>query len=147
MLWDYLRAVPVDEGAPPLTRGRPDTWGDASWPGDVNTGIITGYGAGQSELLWHVRQSAAVRRSFARIWGVEDAELITSFDGANIFRCLRPLPSVPPSWLCAAVAGPRAHGRLDRPERTTRKRVRLRGRRRSRDREAQSAPRGGLRSA
>ena len=146
MLWDYLRAVPVDEGAPPLTRGRPDTWGDASWPGDVNTGIITGYGAGQSELLWHVRQSAAVRRSFARIWGVEDAELITSFDGANIFRCLRPLPSVPRRG-CAQPWRDLARTGDWTGQRGSLASVRLRGRHRSRDREAQSAPRGGLRSA
>lgn len=46
-------------------------------------GIVKAAGAGQSELLWYLRTRPAVRLAFARVWGTD--ELLTSFDGFNIF--------------------------------------------------------------
>jgi hypothetical protein len=39
---------------------------------------------GQSEFQWHLRTLPNVKRAFASVWGTD--KLITSFDGANVFR-------------------------------------------------------------
>jgi len=87
LLWDWLEALGTG-----IRRGDPDTWGDDRWPPTIqsgpglSTGIIPYFGIGQSRAMWRVRANASVRRAFARIYGVEEGDLISSFDGASLFR-------------------------------------------------------------
>ena len=62
------------------------TWG-RDFIAHPATGIIAGFGFGQSRFCWSLRCLPAVRTSFEAIWGTSD--LITSFDGGNAFR---PMP-------------------------------------------------------
>ena len=49
-------------------------------------GIILQFGIGQSDFMWYVRTIPQVRKLFARLWGVEEADLIVDFGGPVIFR-------------------------------------------------------------
>jgi len=68
----------------------PKTWcslpkgAQLGWPAESGTGIISSRGIGQSALLWHIRGLPRLRRAFSLVFGTE--ELITSFDGASVFR-------------------------------------------------------------
>ena len=64
------------------------TWTDAEYErvGSIHNGILNGEGIGNSELAWGVRVLPRVRATFARVWRVEPSALISSFDGANVFR-------------------------------------------------------------
>jgi ectoine hydroxylase-related dioxygenase (phytanoyl-CoA dioxygenase family) len=79
-LWAFMREVAG------WRQGRPSTWTDESimHMGLPTKGLVNGRGAGQSDLSWLVRTRPRVRKAFEKIWGTE--ELITSFDGLNIFR-------------------------------------------------------------
>jgi hypothetical protein len=81
-LWEFL-----ETNFPGWKRGHPDTWESNTVPGRVwgaDKGIIFGAGIGQSEFLWRLRTLKGVKETFAKVWG--DDDVITSFDGANIFR-------------------------------------------------------------
>lgn len=81
-LWQFLEKHFVG-----WKRQCPDTWDAKDVPGNIwgpDKGIIYGGGIGQSEFLWRIRTLKGVQEAFAKVWGDED--LITSFDGANIFR-------------------------------------------------------------
>lgn len=69
-----------------FVRDDPTTWNDANFElvGCTGTGIIDGAGIGQSDFLWQFRLLPNVRKAFAAIWATND--LLTSFDGANVFR-------------------------------------------------------------
>ena len=49
-------------------------------------GIILQFGIGQSDFMWYVRTIPRVRKLFARLWDVEEADLIVDFGGPVIFR-------------------------------------------------------------
>lgn len=92
-LWDFLEtetASALENGGVQSIgawrRGQPHTWSDAGFGrvGTQHNGIISAKGIGQSQLLWHCRTLPGVRAVFEAIWGT--SELITSFDGANVFR-------------------------------------------------------------
>jgi len=80
LLWDHL------QGAAGWSREDPGTWTDESFTklGDQFTGILHSSGIGNSDYLWYLRTRPRVKEAFAAIWGTDD--LITSFDGANVFR-------------------------------------------------------------
>ena len=66
-----------------VRRDDPSTWG-RELIAHPATGIIAGFGFGQSRFLWSIRTLPVVRAAFEAIWQTED--LITSFDGGNAFR-------------------------------------------------------------
>lgn len=80
LLWEFLSS---ECG---MIRDDPSTWGDENFCkiGGILNGIISGKGIGQSQFLWRLRLLPSVRKSFEAIWC--DDNLITSFDGANVFR-------------------------------------------------------------
>lgn len=80
LMWDFLSAQAG------LRRRSPSTWTDERLGkiGQMFTGIVNSRGAGQSELSWFIRTNPRVQSIFEGIWGTP--ELITSFDGFNIFR-------------------------------------------------------------
>jgi len=83
LLWNFLVTATGS-----WQRGNPTTWHQAAMPQDVwqpKTGIVEGKGVGQSDFLWAVRMLPRVQEAFARVWGVRTEELITSFDGCNVF--------------------------------------------------------------
>mmetsp|Transcript_11874 Transcript_11874/g.21703 ORF Transcript_11874/g.21703 Transcript_11874/m.21703 type:complete len:351 (-) Transcript_11874:124-1176(-) len=67
-------------------RSDPATWTDASFSsmGNAVLGLVNRRGAGQSDLSWFVRTRHAVFGTFRQLWQTD--ELLTSFDGLNIFR-------------------------------------------------------------
>lgn len=69
-----------------MSRSDPSTWTDENFVnvGSASTGILFYRGIGQSEFLWYLRLMPKVKQVFAQIWNT--ADLLTSFDGANIFR-------------------------------------------------------------
>lgn len=80
LLWDFMGS------AASWKKHEPDTWTDESIGsmGRMHFGLINGRGIGQSDLSWYVRCNPRVQQTFADIWGTN--ELITSFDGINMFR-------------------------------------------------------------
>lgn len=80
LLWEFLG---VSAG---WSQRRPSTWTDDSFQkiGNMYRGIVNGRGAGQSDLSWYIRTLPCVRQCFEKIWST--SELITSFDGLNVFR-------------------------------------------------------------
>ena len=69
-----------------MVRDHPSTWGDENFGKIASTGsgIIARGGIGQSELQWYCRTRANMRKVFSAVYDTND--LLTSFDGANIFR-------------------------------------------------------------
>ena len=88
-LWDFLEgAVPARgflEGAgAAVRRDQPGTWAGPTWVPDPANGIVSAAGIGQSVCMWQARCLPRVCDAFATIWGTHD--LLSSFDGANVFR-------------------------------------------------------------
>jgi hypothetical protein len=77
LLWEWLEGLGSG-----LQRGQPETWGDAAWPGDLPTGIVTG--AAHSPAAWHLRTRPGVLRAFSALWGTKD--LISSMDCLLLWR-------------------------------------------------------------
>lgn len=77
LFWDL-----VETQQPMIKRNDPSTWD--VWIAGTDTGIMSGYGIGQSEFLWHVRQLPKVKEAFTRVWGTDD--LLVSYDGCGVFR-------------------------------------------------------------
>jgi hypothetical protein len=80
-LWNYLEKNFIG-----WKRNCPETWKNDTVPNiwSPDKGIIFGNGIGHSDFLWSIRALSGVKESFAKIWN--DDDLLTSFDGGNIFR-------------------------------------------------------------
>jgi hypothetical protein len=76
LFWNY-----IDGRETELDRRDLSTW--KIWPGDSQTGIISGE-INHSDFLWHVRLNPQVKKAFELLWDTND--LLTSFDGGNAFR-------------------------------------------------------------
>ena len=81
--WAFHEGIGTRDGASQILRSDPGTWG-ADFLAHPATGIITGYGFGQSRFCWNLRTLPDVPRVFEAIWGTDD--LVTSFDGGAAFR-------------------------------------------------------------
>ncbi|KAJ3034440.1 hypothetical protein HDV00_005019 [Rhizophlyctis rosea] len=77
--WDWLENLGSG-----IDRNDPSTWTAERWPDQIK-GIIKSYGIGQAEFVWRCRIEEGVRRVFAGVWGVEEGELIVSYDGAGMY--------------------------------------------------------------
>jgi hypothetical protein len=75
--WDLVEAQ-----QPLIKRNDPSTW--ETWIASSSNGIMFGYGIGQSEFLWFVRQLPKVKEAFTKVWGTDD--LLVSYDGCGVFR-------------------------------------------------------------
>ena len=80
LLWQFLS----DKSG--MLEQDPSTWTDENFSkiGFVENGILCYEGIGQSEFLWFLRLLPKVKMAFSKIFNT--SELITSFDGANVFR-------------------------------------------------------------
>jgi len=109
LFWDYIEGIPERMGMDLKAlqeylqggwprRGEPSTWDTKFWPADPKTGIIWRYGAGQSPFSWYIRTRPKVKAVFSAIWETDD--LLTSFDGFNVFRPWQNKPEwkTQPSW-------------------------------------------------
>jgi len=72
----------VEVQQPIIKRDDPSTW--ETWIASTANGIMSGYGIGQSEFLWFVRQLPKVKEAFTKVWGTDD--LLVSYDGCGVFR-------------------------------------------------------------
>ena len=81
--WEFHEGIGTLDGATQVLRRDSETWGNDFLPHPA-TGIITGYGFGQSRFCWNLRTLQAVPKVFSKIWGTDD--LVTSFDGGAAFR-------------------------------------------------------------
>jgi len=79
LMWDWLEGLGSG-----LQRENADTWVDAAWPGDLETGIVTTCGAPQSPAAWYLRTRPQVVDAFASLWGTR--ELISSMDCLLLWR-------------------------------------------------------------
>ena len=84
-LWSFLEGLNSRRGRSQISRDDPQTWEDG-WPGSQTNGIISGHGFNHSEFMWAARTNSVVLKAFSKVWGVAAEELISSFDGGNIFR-------------------------------------------------------------
>jgi hypothetical protein len=60
------------------------TWDDEEWYPAPRNGILNAMGTGQSSFAWQARLFPKVKDTFAAVWDTD--ELLTSFDGVNVFR-------------------------------------------------------------
>ena len=79
-LWDFMDNLPDNK----CKRTDSSTWGDSDWYPAPRNGILNAMGTGQSRFAWQARLFPQVKETFAAVWETED--LITSFDGVNVFR-------------------------------------------------------------
>jgi hypothetical protein len=81
LLWEFLESEKIG-----MKRSNPKTWTNLNFQrvGMKNNGILAFNGIQQSNFLWFVRLLPKVKGAFETIFGTGD--LITSFDGGNIFR-------------------------------------------------------------
>lgn len=80
LLWNFLETNTT------MRRGVAASYTDEAFEqiGDRRKGICQGSHVGHSEACWFVRCLPTVRSAFEAIW--ETTELLTSFDGINIYR-------------------------------------------------------------
>lgn len=80
LLWKFLK----DQIG--MMRTKPRSWTQVNFQnvGIRSNGILAFGGIQQSEFLWYIRLLPKVKEPFEKIFGTSD--LITSFDGGNIFR-------------------------------------------------------------
>jgi hypothetical protein len=80
LFWNYL------ENESGMMRVDPSTWTDENFSkiGSTRSGIIFYRGIQHSDVLWFARSLPKVKSAFQQVYGTDD--LITSYDGANIFR-------------------------------------------------------------
>lgn len=80
LLWNFL------EKHFDMDRNDPKTWTDTNFAkfGRCEKGIMHSQGINQSEYMWSLRGSKKIKDIFSKIY--DDNDLITSFDGGNIFR-------------------------------------------------------------
>jgi hypothetical protein len=78
-LWDYLEALGTG-----INRLDANTWDDDRWPTAVHGGILPGFGIGQTDAQWYIRDMPKVKQAFASIWNTDD--LLVSFDGVSLWR-------------------------------------------------------------
>lgn len=80
LFWNYL------ETQAGMKRDDPQTWTDERFTkiGSTRTGIIFYRGIQHSDVLWYIRCLPKVKIAFQQVFGTDD--LITSYDGGNIFR-------------------------------------------------------------
>lgn len=89
LLWDWA------EGASSgLRRGDPSTWVNKNWLEMFSAGMFKYQGIGQSEALWTARCNEKIYRVFQALYNT-DGPLMTSFDGASIFRGCQPPKAKP----------------------------------------------------
>lgn len=81
LLWKFLESDGIG-----MLRSDPRTWTQQRFQkvGSRSNGILAFKGIQQSDFLWYIRMLPRVKQPFARIFGTDD--LLTSFDGGNIFR-------------------------------------------------------------
>mmetsp|Transcript_41786 Transcript_41786/g.99114 ORF Transcript_41786/g.99114 Transcript_41786/m.99114 type:complete len:331 (-) Transcript_41786:231-1223(-) len=87
LFWDFWEQLDHH-----VSRSDPMSWGRLDDFIHKDTGIINSYGIGQSRLLWYLRGLPAVRAVFQELWETDD--IITSFDGAGLFRPW----NIDPAW-------------------------------------------------
>lgn len=80
LFWNFL------ESEAGLKRDDPGTWTDERFTkiGSTRSGIIFFRGIQHSDVLWYIRCLPKVKEAFEQVFGTND--LITSYDGGNIFR-------------------------------------------------------------
>lgn len=82
LMWEFFTKMGTG-----IREGDPETWIDDQWPGTaLKKGIVSGYGAGQSDFMWFLRGIRDVRTPFSRLWDCDLNDLVPSFDGFSIFR-------------------------------------------------------------
>jgi endonuclease/exonuclease/phosphatase family metal-dependent hydrolase/ectoine hydroxylase-related dioxygenase (phytanoyl-CoA dioxygenase family) len=81
LLWDWLHGLGTG-----IRREDASTWDDSSWVANASNGIMGKRGVHHSDFMWFVRLQPKVRAAFATVWGIDETELISSFDCANMFR-------------------------------------------------------------
>lgn len=82
LAWKYLGEITAGWERP-LRRDDPQSWRGIFRLG-IKHGMLTQhFGVGQSELAWFVRQHPRVVDVFAKLWGVDPEDLLSSFDGAS----------------------------------------------------------------
>lgn len=83
-MWDALE---VKSSAWPASkrihRDRPATWNLKEFFPQHHM-LLQNWGFGHSQLCWDVRSATKVRSAFAKVWGVQSKDLITSFDGFGV---------------------------------------------------------------
>jgi hypothetical protein len=88
LLWDFLTKMGTG-----IKEDDETTWSDDRWPGTaLKKGIVSGYGAGQSDFMWSLREVREVRIPFAELWNCDIGDLVPSFDGFSIFRPINKNP-------------------------------------------------------
>lgn len=80
LLWEFL------EPACRMKQFDSSTWTDENFCkiGSTRNGILAYSGINHSKFLWYIRRLPSVRLAFEQIFSTTD--VITSYDGANIFR-------------------------------------------------------------
>lgn len=88
LLWKFLSGLGTG-----IERNNSKTWSNEQWPQSaLKKGIVSGYGAGQSDFMWYLRCIDSIRKPFAEIWCCDKTDLVPSFDGFSIFRPINENP-------------------------------------------------------
>ena len=81
LMWDLLE----DSSGRAVDRDDVATWdAEHGWRPNVENGLLSTHGAGQSDCMWYIRLQPRVKEAFRAIWETDD--LLVSFTGCNAFR-------------------------------------------------------------
>jgi hypothetical protein len=82
-MWNYLEHVSARLKPSPISRNDPTTWKQMQHLYPLHWMLLKQFGIGHTQMSWNLRQNPKVMAPFAKLWSVEQKDLLTSFDGAS----------------------------------------------------------------
>lgn len=82
-MWDILETL-TSKLDTPVKRTDKKTWKSYYELLPLHAMLLQHYKVGHHQSIWDIRQNPKVCKVFAKIWGVKEDELLTSFDGCAI---------------------------------------------------------------
>ncbi len=82
-IWQYLDHI-TQKFDKPINKDDTKTWRSFRELFPTHSMLIQHWGIGHSQFNWDIRQNPKVVNVFAKLWDVNNEDLVTSFDGASI---------------------------------------------------------------
>lgn len=82
-MWALLEVM-LAKSKTPFDRNKPETWNSFFDMMPMHGMLLQHFQVGQSQFSWNVRQSEKIAEAFAKLYGKEKEDMLTSFDGVSI---------------------------------------------------------------
>lgn len=81
-IWDYLEYL-SSKHSNKINRNDSSSWTNLKDFFPKHSMLLQHFGVGHTEISWKIRQNPKIVSIFAKLWNVDETELLTSFDGMS----------------------------------------------------------------